>query len=163
MARTNEEIKLELSEPVAVHFHGGNPEPHMTPRSYLALEELHAEALAFIQRLQEKNEAMHAEIERLQAQNAELSGKVRLLQDAVDQWEYVAASPGAVEDMARENTELLKKVEKLQAERDAAVKSLRGRCFECKNNKTSVCLICSKDKTLKYWQWRGVQKEAASC
>lgn len=68
MARTNEEINMELSEPVAVHFHGGNPEPHMTPRSYLALEELHAEALALIQRLQEKNEAMHAEIARLQAE-----------------------------------------------------------------------------------------------
>lgn len=55
--------------------------------------------------------------------------------------------------------ELFEKVEQLQAERDAAVKSLRGRCFECKHNKTSVCLICSKDKELKYWQWRGVTKE----
>ena len=50
-------------------------------------------------------------------------------------------------------------IQQLEAERDAAVKSLRGRCFECKHNKTSVCLICSKDKELKYWQWRGVQKE----
>lgn len=61
-----------------------------------------------------------------------------------------------LEDHLREAT---KKVEQLEAERDAAVKSLRGRCFECKHNKTSVCLICSKDKELKYWQWRGVTKE----
>ena len=54
---------------------------------------------------------------------------------------------------------LTKIIKRLEAERDAAVKSLRGRCFECKHNKTSVCLICSKDKELKYWQWRGVQKE----
>ena len=78
-------------------------------------------------------------IQQLQAQNAEQTERIRQL-----------------EDHLREAT---KKVEQLQAERDAAVKSLRGRCFECKHNKTSVCLICSKDKGLKYWQWRGVTKE----
>ena len=73
--------------------------------------------------------------------------------------EAKAAYDKRILELEKENTELLEKVEQLQAERDAAVKSLRGRCFECKHNKTSVCLICSKDKELKYWQWRGVQKE----
>lgn len=73
--------------------------------------------------------------------------------------EAKAAYDKRILELEKENTELLEKVEHLQAERDAAVKSLRGRCFECKHNKTSVCLICSKDKELKYWQWRGVQKE----
>ena len=73
--------------------------------------------------------------------------------------EAKAAYDKRISKLEKENAELLKKVEQLQAERDAAVKSLRGRCFECKHNKTSVCLICSKDKELKYWQWRGVQKE----
>ena len=71
--------------------------------------------------------------------------------------EAKAAYDKRILELEKENTELLEKVEQLQAERDAAVKSLRGRCFECKHNKTSVCLICSKDKELKYWQWRGVQ------
>ena len=121
---------------------------------------------AEISAAENENARLSKRVKELEAQNAELSGKIgqleannKLLQDAVDQWEFVAASPGAVEDMARENAELLEKVEQLQAERDAAVKSLRGRCFECKHNKTSVCLICSKDKELKYWQWRGVTKE----
>ena len=73
--------------------------------------------------------------------------------------EAKAAYDKRILELEKENTELLEKVEQLQAERDAAVKSLRGRCFECKHNKTSVCLICSKDKELKYWQWRGVTKE----
>ena len=73
--------------------------------------------------------------------------------------EAKAAYDKRILELEKENTELLEKVEQLQAEKDAAVKSLRGRCFECKHNKTSVCLICSKDKELKYWQWRGVQKE----
>ena len=64
-----------------------------------------------------------------------------------------------IQRLEAQNAELSGKIGRLQAERDAAVKSLRGRCFECKHNKTSVCLICSKDKELKYWQWRGVTKE----
>ena len=85
----------------------------------------------------------------------------------IQQLERDKAWAGEMSDMLREenkrleaqNAELSGKIGQLQAERDAAVKSLRGRCFECKHNKTSVCLICSKDKELKYWQWRGVTKE----
>ena len=81
-------------------------------------------------------------IQQLQDDNAEKDEKIRQLE--------------------AQNAELSGKIGQLQAERDAAVKSLRGRCFECKHNKTSVCLICSKDKELKYWQWRGVQKEGGA-
>ena len=78
-----------------------------------------------------------AEISAAESENARLSKRVK--------------------ELEAQNAELSGKIGQLEAERDAAVKSLRGRCFECKHNKTSVCLICSKDKELKYWQWRGVQ------
>lgn len=124
------------------------------------------DALAYIQQL----EATVSEKEKVVA---ELSGKIgrleadnKLLQDAVDQWEYVAASPGAVEDMARENdmltkyarqrekqvtelsasnVKLQKEVYQLKAERDAAVADLAHvkDCDTCKYD--NACLTGKKD------------------
>ena len=109
-----------------------------------------------IQQLQAENAEKDARIQQLEKDKADLLEERELndfLRDRVKQLE-------ADKNRTMENAEILSaSVRRLEAERDAAVKSLRGRCFECKHNKTSVCLICSKDKGLKYWQWRGVTKE----
>lgn len=94
---------------------------------------------------------------------------IQQLEAGIAEWEDVAVSPGAIEDMARENTELLKKVELLQAERDAAVADLAHvkDCDTCKYD--NACLTGKKDcfgchakgcpcLTCQY-EWRGVQKE----
>lgn len=81
-------------------------------------------------------------------------------------WGDVADSPGAVEDMARENAELLEKVEQLQAERDAAVKDIyeMAKCIP-----EDVCEWCDQTECERLcmmhlserpgFKWRGVQKE----
>lgn len=58
---TPDEIMNGLADPVPVHFHGGNPEPHLTPLAYKALEALHADALALIQQLEAQNAELQAE------------------------------------------------------------------------------------------------------
>lgn len=50
--KTIEQIKTELKDALPVHFHKGDPEPHLTHLNYFALEDLHADALAYIQRLE---------------------------------------------------------------------------------------------------------------
>lgn len=99
-------------------------------------------------------------IRQLEAQNAEKDARIQQLEKRVIHLEALNQSDLSVITMQeRTRGRLQEQISQLEAELDAAVKSLRGRCFECKHNKTSVCLICSKDKELKYWQWRGVQKE----
>lgn len=101
-----------------------------------------------------------AYIQQLEAQNAEKDARIQQLEKRVIHLEALNQSDLSVITMQeRTRGRLQEQISQLEAELDAAVKSLRGRCFECKHNKTSVCLICSKDKELKYWQWRGVQKE----
>ena len=56
--KTPDEIKNGLGDPVPVHFHGGNPEPHLTQAAYKALEELFADALALIQQLEAERDAL---------------------------------------------------------------------------------------------------------
>lgn len=53
--KTPEKIKRGLLKSVPVHFHGGNPEPRLTPLAYIALEKLLADALAYIQQLEQDN------------------------------------------------------------------------------------------------------------
>lgn len=85
-------------------------------------------------------------------------------------WGDVASSPGAVEDMARENTELLQKIEQLEKERNAAVADLKEACAGCSND-TLCCNYCKyqeddlqchhdcKMYTKEWdWQWRGVKE-----
>lgn len=96
---------------------------------------------------------------------------VRDLKDAVDQFEMVAPSPGAVEDMARENTELLQKIEQLEQERDAAVRDITlYPCFSCSNNQSkTLCNDCLRNRSNALdaagkflpdnYKWRGVCEE----
>jgi hypothetical protein len=87
---------------------------------------------------------------------------VSLLKNAVDQFEMVAPSPGAVEDMARENTELLQKIKQLEQERDAAIKDIPRACGYCKHYVHSKMLCRSKYPCAHVsgvntrWEWRGV-------
>lgn len=56
-------------------------------------------------------------------------------------------------------------IETLLAERNAAIKSLHGRCGECKHHESGTsrfpCDACSIRGTglIDRWQWRGPQKE----
>lgn len=50
--KTTEQIKTELKDALPVHFHQGDPEPHLTPFNFHALECLHADALSYIQQLE---------------------------------------------------------------------------------------------------------------
>lgn len=51
-------------------------------------------------------------------------------------------------------------IEQLERERDALVKTLHGRCFYCKNNKSSLCRECSANSLMKHWEWRGAKEDA---
>ena len=144
MQKTPDEIMRELNEPIPVHYHHGDLEPHMTPLAMVDLEQLHADAIALIKRLdrtivdQEKlakkiyGQKVEAEerIKQIEAQNAELSGNIG----------------------------------QLEAVRDAAVRDLETVC-----NMMNICSMCkyraeSSERckgclTSSNWQWRGVQKE----
>lgn len=128
------------------------------------LIELVDDALALIKQLQAENVEKDQRIRQLEAERYVLDYTLAGVMHSVDKWldvePYKMDGPTGNDAVTRSvlaREIALKAIEQAQAERDAAVKSLRGRCFECKHNKTSVCLICSKDKELKYWQWRGVQ------
>lgn len=146
-------------------------------------------------------EQLQATVSEKEKVIAELSGKIgqleadnKLLQDAVDQWEFVAASPGAVEDMARENSRLMERVKhleqdcrnmieiwegmtkyvrQLEAERDAAVETVKQlkRCADCKHatiilDMTGVWVDCPKRdgrcSAKSLWEWSGVTKEGTA-
>ena len=76
--------------------------------------------------------------------------------------EAKAAYDKRILELEKENTELLEKVEQLQAERDAAVNDLKcnWKCASCKNY-TKPVTKCPHfhECGLAYihWQWRGVQ------
>lgn len=131
--KTADEIKKGLETCSADECHGQHTDCPYHP-DLMCIRNICADALALIKQLE-----------------AELSDAKNNHQHTID----------IAERMKSQIEKLKKVIVRLNTERDAAVKSLRGRCFECKHNKTSVCLICSKDKELKYWQWRGVQKEDA--
>lgn len=56
--KTPDEIKRRLASAIPFHLHPGDPEPRMTPRKLLELEELMADSLAFIQQLEAENAAL---------------------------------------------------------------------------------------------------------
>lgn len=60
----------------------------------------------------------------------DLLERIHQLEAGIEEWEMVAASPGAVEDLARENAELLEKIKRLERERDAAVRDM-GKARDC--------------------------------
>lgn len=47
--KTPDEIKRRLASAIPFHLHPGDPEPRLTPRKLLELEELMADALALIE------------------------------------------------------------------------------------------------------------------
>lgn len=76
--------------------------------------------------------------------------------------EAKAAYDKRILELEKENTELLEKVERLQAERNALIETIRGTCLLCKyvdvGFHENPCATCVENKKCK-WQWRGVQKE----
>lgn len=102
---------------------------------------------------------------------------IRRLESCISEWEDVAASPVAVEDMARANDwlhrqidQMAKHIQRLEAERDAAINDIMHTCATCKHyffNKDDGsdceydCLDgpdgCHNGNTR--WEWCGVQKE----
>lgn len=70
-----------------------------------------------------------------------------------------------IQQLEAQNAELLKKVEQLQAERDAAVDDLQMGvcCGTCAYDDTDVneqpCATCARATTFGNWEWRGVPKE----
>ena len=78
MTRAHDEIKKDLNDalPCHIHFHKGDPEPHLTHLNYHALECLHADALAYIQQLEDKVEELNRVWADLAATNMELRDAV---------------------------------------------------------------------------------------
>lgn len=77
--------------------------------------------------------------------------------------ELLKDSLALIQQLEVQNAELLKKVEQLQAERDAAVgrlKQIRD-CERCKNYPIPMqnipCLTCTQSNNS--FEWRGVTKE----
>lgn len=112
-----------------------------------------------------------AYIQQLEADNASKDERIQMLEAGMEQWHDVAASPGAVEDMARENYRLAQELEAVKRERDAAVADLRVdcRCWFCKHFKgqpnKQPCVSCSavdsRHNIKSHWEWRGVCPENA--
>lgn len=92
----------------------------------------------------------------------DLLERIQQLEAGIEEWEMVAASPGAVEDMARENAELLEKVKQLERERDAAIHDVAyvKRCRLCKHGQRGfiprVCFSCAGKSN---FEWRGPCEE----
>lgn len=104
-----------------------------------------------------------AYIQQLEADNASKDERIQMLEAGLTQWEDVAASPGAVEDMARENYRLTQELEATKRERDALHYDLSTRddaCDVCKHG----CLYKNDCEELFgddgcSFEWQGVCKE----
>lgn len=68
MERTPDEIKKGLNDPIHVHYHHGDREPHLTPLAMCDLERLHANTLALIYQLEAKNAEKDDRIRQLEAE-----------------------------------------------------------------------------------------------
>lgn len=69
-----------------------------------------------------------------------------------------------IKQLESQNAELLKKVEQLEAERDAAVADISRGCYTCRNGGKDIweepCDSCRRTGgNIDHWQWRGAQKE----
>lgn len=137
--KTPDEIKNGLADNIPVHYHLGDLEPRLTPLMMVDLEDLHADALALVQQL-----------ERDKAWAGEMSDMLREENNRLE----------------AQNAELLKKIEQLQAERDAAVETIyeMAKCItedvcewcdgvECER----LCMMHLTERP--GFKWRGVQKE----
>lgn len=152
MTRKPDEIMRELKDPIHVHYHHGDREPHMTPIAMVDLEQLHADALALIQRLDRTIVDQEKLAKKIYEQKVEAENKIVKLEERVKQ---------------------------LETERDAAVADLKACvteaaqgddfdcCFACKyNNEYGGCdrpnytiEACGVEDFDNKWTWRGVTKE----
>ena len=94
----------------------------------------------------------------------DLLERIQQLEAGIEEWEMVAASPGAVEDMARKNAELLEKIKQLELERDALFELLRtnrNNCNSCKHKPEHKRYGCTSVAKLdgSCWEWRGLCEE----
>ena len=145
-----DEIKRGLNDPIHVHYHHGDREPHMTPLAMIDLEQLHADALALIQQLEAeltdaKNNHQHT-IDIAERQKSQIDKLkkvvVRLnteLNEAVETVKRMACCGGCVH---------------LQEEPDQICIDLDFDCERCK--KQCACYRCKDGSN---YEWRGVQKE----
>jgi hypothetical protein len=65
MERTPDEIKKGLADNIPVHYHLGDLEPRLTPLMMVDLEDLHADALTLIQKLEAERDAAVADLEHV--------------------------------------------------------------------------------------------------
>lgn len=135
--KTPDEIKEWLGAPVPVHFHRGDPEPHLTPLAYKTLEELFADALALIQQLESDKQQLEGMLTHMNQLRDAAAGRALKMEERVQQ---------------------------LEAERDAAVKDLQtcAPCRVCKFRNRGKddypCCDCGFHEASNF-EWRGVQKE----
>lgn len=99
--------------------------------------EISADALALIRQLEERNKSLQENNDKLLALDGELH---------------------------RDYLEQRERADRLEAERDALFKEVRGRCSTCKHwdkePEEEPCASCVVlDGQCHNWQWRGVQKE----
>ena len=130
MTRTPDEIKKGLADNIAVHYHPGDLEPRLTPLTMVDLEELHAEALAFIQQLQAENAQQARCIENMTDKLNAMNDEVAKLQAERD--EAVSELVGTCQVCRWEET---------------------AKCASCHFCEYAWNVHESN------WEWRGVQKE----
>ena len=167
MTRTPDEIKKGLECCSNVNFVCNEECPY-----YKSLSEgedcclkKNADALAFIQQLQddnaEKDKSMQ-QLERSLSFARDLADGLKAATVKQEQELYVSEERNR--QLETQNAELSGKIGQLQAERDAAVNDLENVC-----KLMSICNAC-KDRfegdegcrgcfCSSHWQWRGVQKE----
>ena len=136
MIKSPEDIKKELEAPIDVHYHD-DPEPRLTPRVLAELIWLHADASAYIWRLEADNAKKDETIQMLQNGNASLMNMI---------------------------DEECEKTVRLELERDAAVTDLscNWKCAICKNfvkpiDKCPYYRECGLCYT--HFEWRGVSEK----
>lgn len=111
----------------------------------------------------------------------ELGDPLGYPQAVISAYEAMGNALDFIQQLEAQNTELLEKIEQLQAERDAAVADIHlaytsyvGACQTCMHAKNQYdcdsavgCAHCTDEKCVCQscdndycnWQWRGVQKE----
>ena len=92
---------------------------------------------------------------------------ITMMENATDEWEMVAASPGAVEDMARDNAQKDERIRQLEREKADLLYMCEqaGRCLLCKHTAKGTkdypccdCRYCEEDLTDSYWEWSGLEE-----
>lgn len=132
--KSPDEIKKGLADNIPVHCHPGDLEPRLTPLMMVDLEDLHADALALVQQLQDDNAQLNRCIENM-------TDKLNAMNDEVAKLQ--AERDAAVED--------LKYVAACKTCKEFRRSALTEPCLHC----TKYGLLDSENK----YEWRGVQKE----